>query len=54
MGRPLAITVTGGNTNDCTQFIAVMDAMRSTPPPRTPRYDKTAELYELPLPSHHS
>ncbi|MFF4690224.1 IS5 family transposase [Streptomyces sp. NPDC001307] len=27
-GRPLAFTVTGGNTNDCTQFIAVMEAIR--------------------------
>lgn len=28
MGRPLAFTVTGGNTNDCTQFTAVMKAIR--------------------------
>ncbi|ONI50043.1 Transposase DDE domain protein [Streptomyces sp. IB2014 011-1] len=28
MGRPLAFTVTGGNTNDCTQFTTVMDAIR--------------------------
>ena len=28
MGRPLAFTVTGGNTNDCTQFTAVMQAIR--------------------------
>ncbi|MFF8351805.1 transposase, partial [Cellulosimicrobium funkei] len=28
LGRPLAFTVTGGNTNDCTQFTAVMDAIR--------------------------
>ncbi|MCL7493172.1 IS5 family transposase [Streptomyces sp. MCA2] len=27
-GRPLAFTVTGGNSNDCTQFTAVMDAIR--------------------------
>ncbi|WP_443074114.1 IS5 family transposase [Streptomyces sp. NBC_01456] len=27
-GRPLAFTVTGGNTNDCTQFTAVMEAIR--------------------------
>ncbi|MQY39820.1 IS5 family transposase IS1650 [Streptomyces sp. RB17] len=27
-GRPLAFTVTGGNTKDCTQFIAVMEAIR--------------------------
>ncbi|WP_432140190.1 IS5 family transposase [Streptomyces sp. bgisy154] len=27
-GRPLAFVVTGGNTNDCTQFTAVMDAIR--------------------------
>ncbi len=27
-GRPLAFTVTGRNTNDCTQFIAVMEAIR--------------------------
>lgn len=28
LGRPLAFTVTGGNTNDCTQLTAVMDAIR--------------------------
>ncbi|GAA0301172.1 hypothetical protein GCM10010302_44640 [Streptomyces polychromogenes] len=28
MGRPLAFVLTGGNTNDCTQFTAVMDAIR--------------------------
>ncbi|WP_239770728.1 IS5 family transposase [Streptomyces sp. CL12-4] len=28
VGRPLAFTVTGGNTNDCTQFTAVMDGIR--------------------------
>ncbi|SOE60443.1 Transposase [Streptomyces sp. OV198] len=28
MGRPLAFTITGGNTNDCTQFTAVMEAIR--------------------------
>ncbi|MFH8346300.1 IS5 family transposase [Streptomyces sp. NPDC018045] len=28
LGRPLAFTVTGGNANDCTQFTAVMDAIR--------------------------
>ncbi|KUH39069.1 transposase [Streptomyces kanasensis] len=27
-GRPLAFVVTGGNTNDCTRFIAVMEAVR--------------------------
>lgn len=27
-GRPLAFTLTGGNTNDCTQFTAVMEAIR--------------------------
>ncbi|PPA38167.1 IS5 family transposase [Streptomyces griseus] len=27
-GRPLGFVVTGGNTNDCTQFTAVMDAIR--------------------------
>ncbi|MFF9372220.1 IS5 family transposase [Streptomyces misionensis] len=27
-GRPLAFVVTGGNTNDCTQFTAVMEAIR--------------------------
>ncbi|WP_436961122.1 IS5 family transposase [Streptomyces sp. SudanB182_2057] len=27
-GRPLAFTVTGGNTNDCTQFTAVMEQIR--------------------------
>ncbi|EFL03090.1 transposase (IS4 family) [Streptomyces sp. SPB78] len=28
VGRPLALTLTGGNTNDCTQFTAVMEAVR--------------------------
>ncbi|WP_437104838.1 IS5 family transposase [Streptomyces sp. enrichment culture] len=28
VGRPLAFTVTGGNTNDCTQFTAVMEQIR--------------------------
>ncbi|WP_438270660.1 IS5 family transposase [Streptomyces platensis] len=28
VGRPLAFTVTSGNTNDCTQFTAVMEAIR--------------------------
>ncbi|GGV54872.1 hypothetical protein GCM10010245_86790 [Streptomyces spectabilis] len=28
MGRPLSFTVTGGNTNDCIQFTAVMEAIR--------------------------
>ncbi|WEB45612.1 IS5 family transposase [Streptomyces yunnanensis] len=28
LGRPLAFTVTSGNTNDCTQFTAVMEAIR--------------------------
>nr|WP_229915881.1 MULTISPECIES: IS5 family transposase [Streptomyces] len=28
LGRPLAFTVTGGNTNDCTQFTDVMVAIR--------------------------
>ncbi|MFC5204120.1 IS5 family transposase [Streptomyces kaempferi] len=28
LGRPLAFTLTGGNTNDCTQFTAVMEAIR--------------------------
>ncbi|MEU2389054.1 IS5 family transposase [Streptomyces sp. NPDC012461] len=32
LGRPLAFTVTGGNTNDCTQFTAAMEAIRA---PRT-------------------
>lgn len=27
-GRPLAFTLTGGNTNDCSQFTAVMEAIR--------------------------
>ncbi|MFI5740735.1 IS5 family transposase [Streptomyces anulatus] len=27
-GRPLAFVVTGGNTNDCTRFTTVMDAIR--------------------------
>lgn len=27
-GRPLSFTLTGGNTNDCTQFTAVMEAIR--------------------------
>ncbi len=28
VGRPLAFVLTGGNTNDCTQFTTVMDAIR--------------------------
>ncbi|WP_267241494.1 IS5 family transposase [Streptomyces sp. PR69] len=28
IGRPLAFVLTGGNTNDCTQFTAVMDAIK--------------------------
>ncbi|WP_367141134.1 IS5 family transposase [Streptomyces sp. STD57] len=28
LGRPLAFVLTGGNTNDCTQFTAVMNAIR--------------------------
>ncbi|MEV4939696.1 transposase [Streptomyces zaomyceticus] len=28
LGRPLALVLTGGNTNDCTQSTAVMDAIR--------------------------
>ncbi|MGW2370606.1 IS5 family transposase [Streptomyces sp. NPDC001667] len=28
VGRPLAFVLTSGNTNDCTQFTAVMDAIR--------------------------
>ncbi|MFI1202685.1 IS5 family transposase [Streptomyces sp. NPDC020883] len=28
LGRPLAFTVTSGNTNDCTQLTAVMEAIR--------------------------
>ncbi|MFF3404149.1 IS5 family transposase [Streptomyces sp. NPDC002659] len=28
IGRPLAFVVTGGNTNDCTRFTAVMEAIR--------------------------
>ena len=28
LGRPLAFVLTGGNTNDCTQFTAVMEAIR--------------------------
>ncbi|MFE3627206.1 IS5 family transposase [Streptomyces goshikiensis] len=28
VGRPLAFVLIGGNTNDCTQFTAVMDAIR--------------------------
>ncbi len=28
LGRPLAFTVTGGNTGDCIQFTAVMDTIR--------------------------
>ncbi|MFJ9026460.1 IS5 family transposase [Streptomyces sp. NPDC102259] len=27
-GRPLAVVLTGGNTNDCTQFTTVMEAIR--------------------------
>lgn len=38
MGRPLAFTVTGGNANDCTQFTAVMQAIRvPRPGPGRPR-----------------
>ncbi|MET8601535.1 IS5 family transposase [Streptomyces althioticus] len=38
VGRPLAFTVTGGNTNDCTQFTAVMEAIRvPRPGPGRPR-----------------
>ncbi len=33
-GRPLAFIVTGGNTNDCTQFTAVMKAIRVPAPAR--------------------
>ncbi|WP_420082299.1 IS5 family transposase (plasmid) [Streptomyces sp. JL4002] len=37
-GRPLAFVLTGGNTNDCTQFTAVMDAIRvPRPGPGRPR-----------------
>ncbi|MFJ8828202.1 transposase [Streptomyces sp. NPDC102467] len=28
LGRPLAFTLTGGNTNECTQFTAVMESVR--------------------------
>ncbi|WP_282690158.1 MULTISPECIES: IS5 family transposase [unclassified Streptomyces] len=28
IGRPLAFVLTGGNTNDCTQFTTLMDAIR--------------------------
>ncbi|MGW8367010.1 transposase [Streptomyces wedmorensis] len=28
-GRPLALVVTGGNTNDCTRFTTVMEAIRA-------------------------
>ncbi|MFD8953965.1 transposase [Streptomyces xanthophaeus] len=28
-GRPLTFVLTGGNTNDCTQFTAAMDAVRA-------------------------
>ncbi|MFJ2907424.1 IS5 family transposase [Streptomyces sp. NPDC087212] len=28
VGRPLAFVLTGGNTNDCTQFTTMMDAIR--------------------------
>ncbi|WP_268245884.1 transposase [Streptomyces chryseus] len=28
LGRPLALVVTDGNTNDCTQLTAVMEAIR--------------------------
>ncbi|MDX3764052.1 IS5 family transposase [Streptomyces sp. AK02-04a] len=38
LGRPLAFTLTGGNTNDCTQFTAVMEAIRvPRPGPGRPR-----------------
>ncbi|MFF2433039.1 IS5 family transposase [Streptomyces sp. NPDC058107] len=36
-GRPLAFTVTAGNTNDCTQFTAVMEAIRARLGPGRPR-----------------
>ncbi|MFF9301458.1 transposase [Streptomyces sp. NPDC014764] len=37
-GRPLAFTVTGGNTNHCTQFTAVMQTIRvPRPGPTRPR-----------------
>jgi len=37
-GRPLAFALTGGNTNDCTQFTAVMEAIRvPRPGPGRPR-----------------
>ncbi len=36
VGRPLAFVITGGNTNDCAQFTAVMEAMLWSPHrPRT-------------------
>jgi transposase len=38
VGRPLAFTVTGGNTNDCTQSTAVMESIRvPRPGPGRPR-----------------
>nr|WP_233289893.1 IS5 family transposase [Streptomyces microflavus] len=38
VGRPLAFVLTGGNTNDCTQFATVMDAIRvPRPGPGRPR-----------------
>ena len=38
LGRPLALVITGGNTNDCTQFIHVMEAIRvPRPGPGRPR-----------------
>ncbi|WP_243878351.1 IS5 family transposase [Streptomyces sp. SUK 48] len=37
-GRPLAFVLTGGNTNDCTRFITVMEAIRvPRPGPGRPR-----------------
>ncbi|MEK8172377.1 IS5 family transposase [Streptomyces sp. M19] len=36
-GRPLAFVVTGGNTNDCTQFTTVMQAIRVPASARSPR-----------------
>ncbi|MEU8680061.1 IS5 family transposase [Streptomyces sp. NPDC048611] len=45
VGRPLALTVTGGNSNDCTQFAAVMEAIRV---PRTgPGRPRTRPVHVL-------
>ncbi|CAM5263710.1 hypothetical protein SALBM217S_08151 [Streptomyces griseoloalbus] len=68
-GRPLAFTVTGGNTNDCTQFTAVMEAIRmprpgqgKAPGPTRPRHRRQGLQFQghthlaaaTEHPAHHS